>query len=218
MTEKKSNTIYLEIPATLEWAKVFPENKDTVGANNALVGTGGAYSVDAIISKDVYQQLEDAGSQKKPLIKNKDGKWLGEKNWRSKEQGISFIDAFDNATEVKVKLVRKHDAPFTYGGPPQVAHVDGTPWDIKTDGLIGNNSKGILYVSVYEVGELKGTRLDGVQVIDHVSYESDYQPDNSGGGGFRIPNRAVTKEEAKPAVKAKAKQLAKVDIDDEIPF
>jgi len=217
MADKKSNTVYLELPATFEWAKVFPENKDTRGANDSLVGTGGAYSVDAIMSKDVFQQLEDAGSQKTPLVKNKDGKWMGEKNWRTKEQGISYVDALDNATEVKVKLVRKHDAPFTYGGPPQVAHVDGTPWDINDDGLIGNGSKGVLYVSVYEAGGLKGTRLDGVQVIDHVSYESDY--DGEAPRAFKIPNRTATKQEAKPEVKAKARAASKAPmVEDEIPF
>jgi hypothetical protein len=216
MAEKKSNTVYLELPATFEWAKVFPENKDTTGANNELVGTGGAYSVDAIFTKDVFQQLEDAGSQKTPQIKNKDGKWLSEKKWKTKEQGISYLDALEEATELKVKLVRKHDAPYTYGGPPQVAHVDGTPWDINDDGLIGNGTKGILYVSVYEAGGLKGTRLDGVQVIEHVAYESDREDD--GPRGFKIPNRAATKEEAKPQVKSKAKQATREMIEDEIPF
>lgn len=219
MAEKKSNTVYLELPATFEWARVFPENKDTKGANGSLEGTGGAYSIDAIIRPDVYQQLVDAGSQKVASIKAADGKWLSEKKWRAKEQGgVSFLDAFDNATEVKVKLDRKHDAPYTYGGPPQVAHVDGTPWDINDDGLIGNGSKGILYVSVYEAGGLKGTRLDGVQVIEHVAFESEREDDTQR-GPFRIPNRAAATPEAKPEVKAKAKAVSKAPmVEDEIPF
>lgn len=214
MADKKSNTTYLELPAIFEWARVFPENMDKVGANNAYAGTNGAYTVDVILTKDVFQQLEDAGSQKTPLVKGKDDKWISEKNWRSKEQGKSYLDALDEAEHVKVKLVRKHDAPFTYGGPPQVAHADGTPWSFRDDGPIGNFSKGIAYVSVYEAGGLKGTRLDGIQVMELVEYErpepdgdDDYQP-----RGFRIPDR--TKGAEKPKAKAPAKQI----VEDEIPF
>lgn len=226
MADKKSNTIYLELPAIFEWARVFPENMDKTGANNAYADTNGAYTIDAIMTKEVFQQLEDAGSQKTPLVKGKDDEWVSEKNWRSKEQGKAYLDALDEATHVKVKLVRKHDAPYTYGGPPQVAHVDGTPWDFKTDGTIGNGSKGILYVSVYQAGGLKGTRLDGVQVMEHVEYERP-EPDEDDDGeyqprGFRIPDRTGQTEKPKaeePSGKAENKPAKKpAMIEDEIPF
>jgi hypothetical protein len=222
MADTKSKTIYLELPAVFEWAKVFPENMDKVGANNAYAGTSGAYTVDLILTKDVFQQLEDAGSQKTPSILNKDGKWMSEKNWRSKEQGKSYMDALDEAETVKVKLVRKHDAPYTYGGPPQVAHADGTPWGIQEDGLIGNGSKGIAYVSVYEAGGLKGTRLDGLQIMELVEPpardpDEEYEPRS---GGFKIPNRTTTsaapKAKEAPVKKAAAKKVE--DIEDIIPF
>lgn len=230
MTEKKSNTVYLELPATFEWTRVFPENMDKVGANNAYVGTNGAYTMDVILTKDVFQQLKDAGSQKGPMVCY-NGSWWSEKkvklfntNKKKEDRMPHFEELLDDSDEVKVKLDRKHDAPFTYGGPPQVAHVDGTPWDINTDGLIGNGSKGIVYVSVYEAGGLKGTRLDGVQVIDHVVFESNYEPSEEPRGGFRIPNRTKDVPAVKPEVKAKAKAAAKAPMvddvawEDEIPF
>lgn len=219
-----SNTTYLELPVTFEWAKVFSENRDKTGPNNAYEGFGGAYTVDCIMSKEVFQQLEDAGSQKTPSVQNKDGKWLGERQWKTKEQGISYVDALDNATEVKVKLMRKHEAPFTYGGPPQVAHADGTPWDINDDGLIGNGSKGIAYVSVYQAGGLMGTRLDGIQVMELVEppardSDDDYVPQ------FRIPNRTgqtTAPKAQEPAGKVKKEPAKKPaledDLNDILPF
>ena len=216
--KKKSNTTYLQLPATFEWAKVFPENMDKDGPNGAYQGHGGAYTIDLIMSKEVFQQLEDAGSQKTPSVQNKDGKWLGEKQWKTKEQGISYLDALEEAETVKVKLIRKHDAPYTYGGPPQVAHADGTPWDIKDDGTIGNGSSGIAYISVYQAGGLMGTRLDGIQVMEHVEYISDYEPDEEGesGGRIRMPDRTKGTE---GKVKKPAATKPKVEpIEDEIPF
>lgn len=219
---KKSNTTYLELPATFEWAKVFPENMDKTGPNNAYVGHGGAYTVDLILTKEVYQQLEEVGSQKSPSLKTKSGKWLGEKQWKTREQGISYVDALDEADEVKVKLIRKHEAPYTYGGAPQVAHADGTAWDLRTDGLIGNGSKGIAYVSVYQAGGLMGTRLDGIQVLELVEPPpredgEDYEP-----RGFRIPDRTGQKEAPKPQEpvgKVKKEPAKKPDmVEDEIPF
>ena len=43
--------------------------------------------------------------------------------------------------------------------------------------MIGNGSVGVVYVDVYDTKMGVGSRLNGVQVIDHVVFESD------GGGG-----------------------------------
>lgn len=232
--KKKSNTVYLELPAVFEWAKVFTENMDKTGPNDAYVSHGGAYTVDAIMTKDVFQQLKDAGSQAAPSVFH-EGKWYSKKmidkiieaaEMQGEEAPMpTYAKLFSKAEKVKVKFKRKHDAPYTYGGPPQVAHADGTPWDINDDGLIGNESSGIIYASVYEAGGLKGTRLDGLQVMNHVQYDSGYDPDEDGEyqpRGFRIPNRTgqTGKPKAKePSGKAANKPAKKpAMIEDEIPF
>ena len=43
--------------------------------------------------------------------------------------------------------------------------------------MIGNGSVGVVYVDVYDTKMGVGSRLSGVQVIDHVVFESE------GGGG-----------------------------------
>lgn len=213
MAKNESKTKYLELPCRFEWAKVFPENMDRTGPNNSWADHGGAYTVDVILTKDVFQQLEAAGSQKKPLVLV-DGKWQGLNQLGKKD----FNDAFEEADEVKIKLKRNHSSPFPqYGGPPPVGHADGTYWSLQDDGLIGNGSEGIVYVSVYETGSYTGTRLDRMQILHHVEYESDYDPE-AGPRGF--PNR----EEKRPSPKSTKKTSAKApapsreELDDEIPF
>lgn len=193
MAEKKSNTTYLQLEAVFEWAKVFPENYDKTGPDGAYEGHDGAYTVDLLLTDEEYEKLTRAGSQKQA---------------KQTDEGLN-----------RIKVIRKHTAPYTYGGAPQVAHVDGTPWDIRKDGLIGNGSKGIAYVSVYKVKGRFGTRLDGLQIMEHVALEDD---DDAPRGGFRIPDRSgqtaapkVTQAVEKPKAKP-AKQP--VLVDDEIPF
>lgn len=222
---KKSNTVYLELPAVFEWAKVFDFNMDRNGPNGSYEAHGGAYTVDLLLTKDVYKQLVAAGSQKTPMVLYND-KWYSEKSIAEFNRGKdkaermpSFDDLYDEAERVKVKVIRKHDAPYSYGGAPQVAHADGSPWDTEDDGQIGNGSKGIAYVSVYEAGGLKGTRLDGIQILDLVEYISDYDPDDdSEPRGFKIPDRSkaagTTKKETKPAKVSKTTDIE----EDVIPF
>jgi hypothetical protein len=195
--KKKSNTKYLELKAVFNWAKVFPQNMDKTGPDGVYESHDGAYTVDLLLDEKEFKKLSDAGSQK-------EGK--------PTEDGL-----------YKVKVIRKHTAPYTYGGAPQVAHVDGTPWDIDEDGLIGNGSSGIAYVSVYQVKGRFGTRLDGIQILNKVEYESD---DDGSHSGFRIPDLTKGESGQKEAAKTPqapvkpTKEPAKKPalMDDEIPF
>lgn len=216
MSEKENKTKFLQLHGIFEWAKVFEETRDMIGANGAYEACDGACTLDLIVTPDVYQQLADTGSQKSPLILDKNGKWRGERTWSSKEQGKSFLDALEEADQLKVKLVRKWKAPHTYGGAPQVAHVDGSAWSLQEDGLIGNGSKGIAYVSVYEAKGLVGTRLDGVQVLEHVVYDNGGD-DTGAPTGPRFKD--YTADTPKAVTKAKAApKKAELEEDSEIPF
>lgn len=187
-------TEYVEIRGEARWAKIFEENRDKKGPNDAWVDFGGKTTIQ-IHSKDrsVFEPLEDVGSQKR--IK------------KDKEDGTYYAQ-FD----------RKWDAPYTYGGAPRVVHADGeTDWDINQDGLVGNGSEVIVLLSVQDVKGMMATRLEGVQVIDHVEYESDFDPDAEyGPPGFKDQTKGKTT--AKKATKAKAKKVAEDMPDDEIPF
>ena len=159
----KGTTTNLELFGKIEWAKVFEENRDKVGYKRNERSKGsyedydGACTVDMILDDENLDKLRKAGTAKD-------------------------LDNKRNMTPdgYRVKFVRKFhiDGLPSLSGPPKVAHADGTPWDIDMDGLIGNGSVGVAYVHVYvpDDGEPATTRLDGLQVIDHVPYESNYSP------------------------------------------
>lgn len=190
MTDKnKSTTKRIEVRGKAQWAKVFEQNRDMTGPDGAYESHGGACTVDALLDEDNLQLLVDAGSQ--TAINTK-------KDNKVNEDGLYIM-----------KLKRKWDAPYTYGGAPVVRHADGvTNWDIDEDGLIGNGSECVFHVSVYTVKGRVGTRLDALQVIDHIPYESDYVP------GPKMRNYAK-ETPAKPA--KENKKVSTID-DDEIPF
>ncbi|PHS02818.1 MAG: hypothetical protein COA78_20470 [Blastopirellula sp.] len=148
-----SKTRKLQLKGTIEWAKVFEQNRDKEGWNGSYEDCNGACTVNMILDKENLKILKDSGTSKE-LDNDK----------KKTEKGYD------------VKFVRKFEHPDfpVFAGPPKVAKADGTPWDIDVDGLIGNGSVGIVYLSLYENASGKiGTRLDGLQVLDHVEFESE---------------------------------------------
>ncbi len=202
----KSKSQYVEVKARLEWVKAF---KPDMGWNNSKADRGGEYTVDAIIPTEAYNELVEMGSQKTAKVFDEE-----ENKWEK----ASPRD-LRKADEVKVKFSRIHEAPFNYGGPPKVFHIDGkTEWDLDEDGLIGNGSEGYIKLSIYEYGDegKHGTRWDGLQVTDHVPYEDpDYDPNDNGDIGFKDRSGGSTKPKA---TKAKAAPKVPEDLDDAIPF
>lgn len=105
---------------TIEWAKVFEDNRDLKGYDGEYEKTDGAYVVDQVLSKEEYQKLVNAGSQKKPKQKR-------------------LMDG-----EIVIKMMRPHrvvkrdgtELPQA-GGAPEVTDVDGNPVSER----IGNGSK-----------------------------------------------------------------------------
>lgn len=185
MTDKNkaSTAVQVELFGEFQFAKVFEDNRDMKGFQGAYESCNGACTVEFIMDKENAKALEAAGSQKKT---------------KELEDGRK-----------QVKLVRKWDAPYTYGGAPQVARADGTAWDQETDGLIGNGSRGVAYVTVYETKTgLKGTRLDGIQVIDLVEF--------TGGSGPKFKDYSKEAGGTTPTSQKGASDSS-ID-DDEIPF
>jgi len=59
-----------------------------------------------------------------------------------------------------------------------VADVTGKAWSLDEKGFIGNGSEGIVKIEIYENknSARKGARLLGLQVLEHVVYESEGGP------------------------------------------
>jgi hypothetical protein len=193
--EKKSKDI--QIKGIIEWAKVFEANRDTQGPDGVWTTHGGCCTVDMLVDEDNYKALIDGGSQHR-CTKDKDRKEIVD------EDGLR-----------RVKFKRKWVEMFeNYGGEPSVGHADGTPWDLREDGLIGNGSQGIAYLSIYPTKKGNGTRLNGLQVLEHVVYESDYEPD----GGHSMFTDYTQEDGVSPKKAAKKKEPVNKEFTDDIPF
>ena len=150
-----SKTQYLELKGIIEWAKVFKENRDMVGYRNAFVPYDGACTVDIFLDKDNLKILKDSGSSME--LDKKD---------RKSDKGY------------KVKFNRRFldEANPRNGGAPSVVKFDGSPWSLDEDGLIGNGSLGIVYISMFESKDGSNIihRLDGLQILEHVEYDGEF--------------------------------------------
>lgn len=140
---------------TIEWARVFEETRDMKGFDDEYVKTDGAYTVDQVLSKEEYQKLVNAGSQKKP--KNK-----------------RLMDG-----EIVIKMMRPHrvtkrdgtELPQA-GGAPEVTDADGNP----IVDLIGNGSKAEItnLISTFKGQDGKvyaRTTMTKIKILELVPYE-----------------------------------------------
>ena len=180
----ESKTQILELFGTLEWAKVFEHNRDRAVWNEEKEGE---YKVTIIMDDENTEKFKESGCGK-------------------------ALVAVDGGN--KVTFARPHKGKFEWqGGAPKVANIKGQPWDFETDGYIGNGSTGLINISLFSAGGRTGSRLEAVQVVDHVEFESE------GGSGsssnFRDLSNLMTKTDIKP--KKKAAPSVAVD-DDTIPF
>lgn len=184
---KESKTQIVELFGTLEWAKVFEHNRDRASWNEEK---DGEYKITIIMDDENTEKLKSSGCAK-------------------------AMHQVDGGT--KVTLARPHKGKFEWqGGAPSVANIKGQPWDFEMDGYIGNGSTGLVRVAVYPAGNSgrTGSRLESVQVIDHVEFESE--GGSSSASAFKdlsSYSSQETKAEATP------KKVVKPALeDDAIPF
>ena len=133
----------IKVTGILEWCKVFEENRDMTGFEDAWVDDDGRTSINVILSDEEFAKLKAAKSMLKGR-KTEDG-----------ETSVRF----------NRKWVEKLD--FLPGGAPKVLKADGTPWSYADDGVIPNGSIGEVTVEVYSTSRatIFGTRLEKVKVL-----------------------------------------------------
>lgn len=140
---------------TIEWAKVFEDNRDLKGYDGEYEKTDGAYVVDQVLSKEEYQKLVNAGSQKKPKQKR-------------------LMDG-----EIVIKMMRPHrvvkrdgtELPQA-GGAPEVTDIDGNPVSER----IGNGSKAEItnLISTFKGQDGKvysRTTMTKIKILELVPFE-----------------------------------------------
>lgn len=198
MAERKKSTAQLvELECEVEWAKVFGFNRDKSGPDGVWEETEGRTSVVAMLSQAQFKHLKSIGVQKQ--AKN-----------------------VDDEGRIKVQFTRKWIDKFpNWGGAPRVLNADGSEFNTEEQGLIGNGTKAIVFVSVYQAGKHVGTRLEGLQVLDLVEYVSDKPATES---YSRVPAIDRTKKDTTSYYEVDEKgsntytENTKQELDDEIPF
>lgn len=137
------------------WAKVFEDNRDLTGFEDALKDVGGQTCIDVDLDADNMALLRKSKSMKRGT------------------------DSPDNDGLTRVRFTRKWQDRIA-GGAPKVVKADGTAWDFDDDGPIGNGSEVEVVLSVYDTSRkaIVGTRLDKVKVIKHVAYDPDADDDD----------------------------------------
>lgn len=172
------------------WGKIFASNRDMEGYKGAYKEYDGATSIELVLDSDNWEKLKRSGTMKR-------GKPV------------------DGGTAVK--LERKWNTGKDWdSGAPEVLRADGNPWDVDTDGFIGNGSKVRVMAVVTDFPDkgVSSTRLEMVKVLELVPYEGvddQFRKDESGG---------TQPKAAAPEVKTEQKPVPKVadDLDQEIPF
>ena len=136
------------------WAKVFEDNRDKTGFENALVDVGGQTTIDMDLDAESMEKLKKSKSMKRGTPSN------------------------DNDGMTRVRFTRKWIEEYG-GGEPTVVKADGTKWDYDEDGPIGNGSTVEVVLSVYDTSRkaIVGTRLDKVKVLEHKIYNPDADDD-----------------------------------------
>tara|TARA_R110002050_G_scaffold18024_1_gene52866 strand:+ start:3657 stop:4136 length:480 start_codon:yes stop_codon:yes gene_type:complete len=140
----------LKLTGIVEWAKVFPQNRDMKGFEGAYEDCDGACTIDVVLDDDHMASLQASRSMKR-----------GKTDLEGRGTTVRFVRKFDTG--------RDWDS-----GAPVVLKEDGTRWDYDVDGAIGNGSTADIYLSVYDtkMKNIVGTRLDKVAITNHTPYES----------------------------------------------
>jgi hypothetical protein len=160
------------------WAKVFEDNRDLTGFEDALKDIGGQTTIDMDLDTEMMDKLRASKSMKK-----------GSKSP-------------ENEDLTRVRFTRKWQENYG-GGTPKVIKADGTDWDYDEDGPIGNGSVVEVVLNVYDTSRksIVGTRLEKVKVLEHVRYEPDEEDEDD----TPAPVRQSTS--AKPKAKAPVEDL-----------
>lgn len=162
----------VKLVGTGYWMKLFEDNRDKTGFEDALVEIGGQTTID--------MDLDDANMEK--LKKSK-----------SMKRGTP---SSENAAMTRVRFTRKWTEQYG-GGEPSVVKADGTKWDYDEDGPIGNGSIVEVTLAVYDTSRksIVGTRLEKVKVLEHKAYDPDAEDEDDAPATTKAPAKTASKQE-----------------------
>ncbi len=177
-------TNYHHVNAEIRYAKVFYDNRDMgrPGTDVDYTDIDGQYQVEVIIDQTTKDEMIEQGI---PEIS------MGYPQFK-KEGEDRF--SYRLKRPHKSKSLKENDGSAVVFGPPVVFDYNkaldamkanpGTkmgdhivPWDMKTDGLIGNGSKAYVTYTVYKNGKKRIIKLEKIGIYEHAKYEGQAPAD-----------------------------------------
>ena len=156
------------VECEVEWAKLREEDRDMGprdGSDMAInmEAKQGIYVVNLMLTED---------SKAKMIADGVPNKGLQAQLFKTSKEGRMFYKATRPHFNPKFRNQETGEQGVTVGSPALFKKVGGdyTAWDWEEDGLIGNGSKAIVKLDVWD-GKI--TTLEKVAIIDHVAYESN---------------------------------------------
>lgn len=136
------STQYVYLEGKANWVKLYPGQEDTKYGKKA--------SLDLYLTPESLTTFKTSGSRTK---------------LRESEEGV-FVK-LTRDVDAEMPLRKGQTTPDLSGHPKVFGPDQSTPFTAP----IGNGSKVIAKIAVYDSKFGKGTRLEAVTVVDHVAYE-----------------------------------------------
>ena len=164
--------VYVE--CELEWTKLREEDRD-MGPRD---GSDMANNFDAKQGIYVVNCVIDEATKDKMVADGIPNKGLQAQLFKTSKEGKDFYKATRPHFNPKFRNMETSEQGVTIGEPAMFKQVgeDHVPWDWEVDGLVGNGSKAIVKLDVWD-GKI--TQLEKVSVTNHVVYEGKDSDDRS---------------------------------------
>lgn len=158
--------VYFE--ATLQWAKLREEDRD-FGKNlpedsdqrKKIEAEDGHYIVNCYITPQVKKQMIADG------VPNKN---MQAQLFKEDDEGNLFYKAKRPHFNTKLTDRETGERGVVMGAPKIVKEDGSTPWDWEEDGLIGNGTKAIVKLDVWD-GKI--VTLEAIKITEHVPFVAE---------------------------------------------
>jgi hypothetical protein len=160
--------VYVECP--VNWAKLREEDRDM--GKNMQEGSDARNKIDEVQGRYTVQLMLDKDTKKKMVSDGVPNKGMQAQLFKEDQEGTEYFSARRGHFNPKFKDQNTGEMGVVMG-PPRVLKEDAdgvlVDWDFEADGLIGNGSKVVAKLDVWD-GKL--TTLEAVKVVEHVPYEA----------------------------------------------
>jgi len=162
------------VECEVEWAKLREEDRD-MGPND---GSDMAINMDAKQGVYVINLMLTEDIKKRMIADGVPNKGLQAQLFKTDKEGRMYYKATRPHFNPKFRNQETGEQGVVIGAPAMFKKVgeNHVPWNWETDGLIGNGSKVIAKLDVWD-GKI--TQLEKISVVDHVVFEASRADDRS---------------------------------------